>query len=417
MKITDRIKHAWNVFKNDEPIGYSSYMDMSSGPNYKLTNRYTDISIAKTIFDRIASDVSLINFRHIKINNETEDEYPMKTELNKCLSLEANIDQSYIQFFHDLVYSMFEEGVVAVVPVDTTINPKNSNAFDVLTMRVGKIINWYPEYVKVSLYNEKNGRKEDVIVKKSVCAIIENPFYTTMNTNNATLKRLIKALNLSDIIDQNVAQNKFNMILQLPYIAKTDIKKEQAASRIKDIENQLVNNKYGIAYVDGTEKITQLSRPIDTSINEKVKILTTELYNQLGLTPKIFDGTAGQQELINYNSRTIELIAKVISIEFTRKFLSKTARTQGQTISFNKDPFKLVPVTEISNLADTFTRNAILTPNEIRKIVGFRPHNDPSADLLGNRNIADVNQIPNEQGYEQEQEVPEENEYPEDYYE
>jgi hypothetical protein len=337
-------------------------------------------------------DVSMTSFKHVKVNLDNEDVTDMNTGLNDCLTLEANIDQSHIQFIHDLVYSMFDEGVVAVVPVDTTIDPDVSGSYDINTMRVGKIVNWFPKSVEVDVYNDNTGQNERIFANKKNIAIVENPLYAVINDSNSTLKRLIKKLNQLDNLDNIVDSGRLDLLLSVPYGIKTETQRKMAEKRIGDIEGQLAFGRNGIAYIDATEKVTQLNRPVNSQLPETINTLEAMFYNQLGLTQNIFNGTANESELRTYYSRTIDPIVDTIVAEFKRKFLTKTARTQGQTITSYRDIFKTITVESIGNLGDSFRRNYIATSNEIRKIAGLKPHNDPRADELFNPNIADNNQ-------------------------
>lgn len=393
MKVTNRIKHAWNAFtKNDQLLTYDRGPS-SSRPRHKHTTYFNTSSYVSSIYNRIAMDVSMTGFKHVKINPENEDVTDMLTGLNNCLTVEANIDQTHIQFIHDLVYSMFDEGVVAVVPVETTLNPEVSGGYDILSLRVGKIVNWFPKHVTVKLYNDNTGQEEDVTVEKRHCAIVENPLYAIVNDENSTLKRLIRKLNQLDDIDAIAASNRLDLLVSLPYALKTDMQKTMAEKRIRDIETQLAAGVNGIAYIDSTEKVTQLNRPSNPQLPETIKNLTSQFYNQLGLTENIFNGTAGEAELRIYYSRTIDPIVDNIVAEFRRKFLTKTARTQGQTIISHRDVFKTVTVETVAALGDSFRRNYIASSNEIRRIVGLKPSNDPRADELFNPNIADNKQM------------------------
>jgi hypothetical protein len=337
-------------------------------------------------------DVAMTSFKHVKVNSENEDVTDMKTGLNDCLTLEANIDQSNIQFIHDLVYSMFDEGSVAVVPVDTTLDPNVSGAYDINTMRVGKVVSWFPKSVEVDLYNDNTGQNERIFIDKKNVAIIENPLYAVINDENSTLKRLIKKLNQLDNIDNIVDSGRLDLLLSVPYGIKTETQRKMAEKRISDIEGQLRFGQNGIAYIDATEKVTQLNRPVNSQLPETIKGLEEMFYNQLGLTQNIFNGTANETELRTYYSRTIDPIVDTIVAEFKRKFLTKTARSQGQTIVSYRDIFKTITVEAIGNLGDSFRRNYIASSNEIRKIVGLKPSNDPRADELFNPNIADNKQ-------------------------
>ena len=397
MGIVDRISHAWNAFRsNDNGDEFRKSFDYgvsSSRPNFKLAgSRWSASSLSKTVYNRIATDCSMVKIDHVKISKDGSSQVVMKSGLERCLNVEANIDQNARDFMHDLVYSMLDEGVIAVVPTETTLNPALTGGFDITTLRVGKIIQWYPKHVRVRLYNENRGVDEDITFEKKYVAIIENPFYAVINDENATLKRLIRKLELLDSRDEEIASGRFNMLIQLPYAIKGDLKRQQAEERIRELETQLGNSKYGVAYTDGTEKVVQLNRPIDNDLSDQIKYLQEQFYNQIGATENIFNGTAGEIETRSYYNRTIDPIIATIISEFRRKWLTETARTQGQELVSHRDPFTLVPVEQLANIADTFTRNAILTSNEIRKIVGFGPSNDPVANELSNKNIADVNQ-------------------------
>jgi Phage portal protein len=390
MKITSRIKHAWNAFTNNESLTYD-YGYSSSRPIHKSPSFITAASYVSAIYNRIAMDVSMTGFKHVKINPDNEDVADMKTGLNNCLTVESNIDQTHIQLIQDLVYSMFDEGVVAVVPVETTISPKVSAGYDINSLRVGKIVNWFPKHVKVKLYNELTGQNQDIMLEKKDVAIIENPLYAIVNDENSTLKRLIRKLSQLDDID-SIGPNRLDLLISVPYGIKTESQRKMAEKRIKDIEAQLAFGRNGIAYIDGTEKAQQLNRPLNSQLPETIDSLTQQFYNQLGLTANVFNGTASEVELRTYYTRTIDPIVENIVAEFNRKFLTKTARTQGQAIVYYRDMFKTVPVEIISNLGDSFRRNSIASSNELRKLIGLRPSNDPRADELFNPNIADKNQ-------------------------
>jgi len=336
--------------------------------------------------------VSMTVFKHIKINPKNLDVTDMVTGLNECLTLEANIDQTHIQFIQDLVYSMFDEGVVALVPIETTLNPEVTGSYDINSIRVGKVVNWFPRHVEVNLYNEATGQNERIVIAKNNCAIVENPLYAVVNDENSTLKRLIRKLNQLDDIDAIAASQRLDLVISVPYAVKTETQKNMAEARIKDIESQLAMGRNGIAYMDATEKITQLNRPVNPQLPETIKNLTNQFYNQLGLTENIFNGTASEVELRVYYSRTIDPIVENIVAEFKRKFLTKTARTQGQTITAQRDMFKTVTVESLGTLGDSFRRNYIASSNEIRKIAGLKPSSDPRADELFNPNIADDKQ-------------------------
>lgn len=389
MGFLDRLQHGWNAFMNKDPTAH--YRNIGPGysrrPDRPVLTRGNERSIVTSIVNRVALDVATLEITHCKVDDNDRFVENVKSSLNECLQLEANLDQTGRAFIQDVVMSMFDEGCVAIVPVDTDIELNNSGSFDILSMRTGKILEWYPEHVKVRVYNEKKGNKEDIVLHKRKVAIIENPFYAVVNEPNSTLQRLMRKLALLDLVDEQSSAGKLDMIIQLPYTIKSEARREQAESRRKDIEMQLTNTKYGIAYVDATEKITQLNRPLENNLMKQIEYLMSILHSQLGITQSILDGTADEQTLLNYHSRTIEPIVSAIVDEMKRKFLTKTARTQKQTITFFRDPFKLVPVNNIADIADKFTRNEVLTSNEIRQIIGFRPSKDPKADELRNSNL------------------------------
>ena len=392
-----RLKHAWNAFAgNRDPtdlngsIGTGYYYR----PDRPRFSRGNERSIVTSVYNRIALDVASINIQHCKLDDNGRFLSVIDSKLNNCLNLEANIDQTGRAFIQDVVMSMLDEGCVAIVPVDTSFNPSVTGSYDVLSMRTGKIIDWYPAHVKVRVYNERIGKKEDIVLPKSTVAIIENPLYAVVNEPSSTMQRLIRKLVLLDSIDEQSGSGKLDLIIQLPYIIKTEARRQQAEQRRKDIEMQLAGSKYGIAYTDGTERITQLNRPVENNLMKQIEYLTSMLYSQLGITQTILDGTADDKTMLNYYSRTIEPIISAIVDAMKRTFLTKTARSQKQTIMFFRDPFKLVPVNDIAEIADKFTRNEIMTSNEIRQIVGMRPSNDPKADQLVNSNIAQPNQEP-----------------------
>lgn len=395
ISIGSRIKHAWNAFLNRDP---TRTVTSESGSYYRpdrpRLSRGNERSIVTSVFNRIALDVASIDIKHCRLDENNRIQEVLNTSLNNCLTLEANLDQTSRAFIQDVVLSMFGEGCVAIVPVDTSVNPNNTESYDILTMRTGKIVEWYPKHIKVNVYNDRTGKKEDIIVKKSKAAIIENPLYAVMNEPNSTLQRLMRKLVLLDTVDEQTSSGKLDLIVQLPYIVKSEARKQQAEERRKDIERQLRGSKYGIAYTDGTEKITQLNRPLESNLMKQIEYLTSMLYSQLGITQAVLDGTADETVMLNYNSRTIEPIISAIVDEMKRKFLTKTARTQRQTVMFFRDPFKLVPVSKIAEIADTFTRNEIMTSNEIRQVIGMSPANDPKADQLVNSNISQPNQGP-----------------------
>ena len=402
-----RLRHAWNAFRNRDPteqfkdIGASYYYR----PDRVRLTRGNERSIVTSIYNRIAIDVASIDIKHCRLDDNERFVSEIDSNLNSCLTLEANIDQTARAFRQDIVMSMFDEGCVAIVPVDTTLDPNKTNSYDILTMRTGKILEWYPQHVKVRVYNEKTGRKEDITVPKSTVGIIENPLYSIINEPNSTMQRLIRKLSLLDITDEQTASGKLDLIIQLPYVIKTEARRQQAENRRKDIEMQLASSKYGIAYTDGTERITQLNRSVENNLLKQIESLTSTLYSQLGITQAILDGTADEKTMLNYNNRTIEPIVSAIVDEMKRKFLTKTARSQKQSILSFRDPFKLVPVNNIADIADKFTRNEVLTSNEIRQIIGFKPSDDPKADELINSNISQPNhgmEMPYEDPYAEE---------------
>lgn len=386
----DRLRHAWNAFFNKDPTMRNVDLGMSYGyrPDRTRFSRGNERTIVTSIYNRIALDVASLQIKHVKLDENERFSSEIKSSLNECLTLSANTDQTARAFWQDAVISMFDEGVVALVPVDTTDDPTITGAFDIHSLRTGQILEWYPQHVKVRVYNEKNGKKEEIVMPKSRVAIIENPLYTVINEPNSTMQRLIRKLAMLDAVDEQSSSGKLDLIIQLPYTIKTDTKRQQADNRRKDIEAQLTGSKYGIAYADATEKITQLNRPLENNLLKQVEYLTSMLYGQLGLTQAIMDGSADEKVMLNYNNRTIEPIVAAIVDELKRKFLTKTARTQGQSILFFRDPFRLVPVGNIAEIADKFTRNEIMTSNEIRQVIGMKPSSDPKADELRNSNIS-----------------------------
>ena len=394
MEIFDRIQHAWNAFMNKDPT--YNYQGVGMGYSYRpdrpRLTRGNERSIINSIFNKIALDVASIDIVHCKLDENNRYIETIDSGLNNCLTLEANIDQTGRAFIQDVVMSMLDEGSVAIVPVDTTINPKDTNSYDIVSMRTGKILAWYPEHVRVQLYNEKTGKKEELILPKKTVGIIENPLYTVINEQNSTMQRLKRKLALLDMVDEQNSSGKLDLIIQLPFVVKSDARRQQAEKRRKDIEMQLVGSKYGIAYTDGTERITQLNRPVDNNLFTQVESLTSMLYSQLGITQSVLDGTADEKTMLNYYNRSIAPFVDAIVDELKRKFLSKTARTRKQSIQAFRDPFKLVPVNELAEIADKFTRNEILSSNEIRQIIGRKPSKDPKADQLVNSNISQPNQ-------------------------
>lgn len=407
-----RLRHAWNAFRNRDPTvnyedGGTSYYRR---PDRIHLTRGNERSLVTSVYNRIALDVAAIGIKHCKIDENGRYLYDMKSELNNCLNLSANQDQTGRAFIQDVVMSMLDEGCVAIVPTDTTLNPKETQSYDILSMRTGKIIQWRPKQVQIRLYNESTGKKEEIWLPKKSVAIVENPLYAVINEPNSTMQRLMRKLSLLDVTDEQTASGKLDLIIQLPYVIKTEARKQQAENRRKDIEMQLAGSKYGIAYTDGTERITQLNRSVENNLMKQVEYLTNLLYSQLGVTQAVLEGTADEQAMLNYYSRTIEPIVSAIVDEMKRKFLSKTARTQLQTIAFFRDPFKLVPVNNIADIADKFTRNEILTSNELRQIIGMKPSKDPKADELRNSNISQSKDDPMNQPYGTENEYYEEGE-------
>lgn len=390
MSFGSRLKHVWNAFTGNIQM---NYRDLGMSYPYRADrprmSRGNERSIVTSVYNRIALDVAALNVQHVRLDENGRFLSVIDDGLNNCLTLEANVDQTARSFIQDVVISMFDEGSVAIVPVDTTTDPNVSGSSDIQSLRVGQILDWYPQYIRTRVYNEQTGRKEDIVVPKSAVAIIENPLYAVINEPNSTMQRLIRKLNLLDVIDEQSGSGKLDLIIQLPYVIKTEARRQQAENRRKDIESQLSGSKYGIAYTDGTEHITQLNRSVNNNLMSQIEYLTSMLYSQLGITQSILDGTADEKTMLNYNNRTIEPIISAIVDEMKRKFLTKTARSQRQSISFFRDPFKLVPVNEIAEIADKFTRNEIMTSNEIRQVVGMKPSDDPRADELRNKNLSE----------------------------
>ena len=381
--------HAWNAFTNRDPtyprtLGESYY----HRPDRIQFTRGNERSIATAVYNRIAMDVAAVGIRHVKLDENGRYSSDIDSGLNKCLNLEANIDQTGRAFIQDVVMSMLDEGCVAIVPVDTSMDPTVSGSYSIDSMRTGKIVQWYPQHVKVRLYNDRTGKKQEVTLPKSTVAIIENPLYAVINEPNSTMQRLIRKLSLLDVTDEQTASGKLDLIIQLPYVIKTQSKRDEAERRRKEIERQLAGSKYGIAYADGTERVTQLNRSVENNLMKQIEYLTEMLYSQLGITQTVMDGTADEKTMLNYNNRSIEPIVSAIVDELKRKFLTKTARSQGQSIMMFRDPFKLVPVDNIAEIADKFTRNEIMTSNEFRQVIGMKPSNDPKADQLVNANIS-----------------------------
>lgn len=389
MTLGSRLKHAWNAFMNRAPTVNHYYGGNSYRPGSRRYGRGADRSIITSIYNRIAMDAAAIKIRHVRLDENERFVDEIDSGLNQCLAMEANVDQSGRAFIQDAVLSMLDEGCVALAPIDTDDEPVITGAYDILTMRTGRILDWFPQYVRMNIYNDRTGEREDLIMPKREVAIIENPFYAVMNEPNSTLQRLIRKLNLLDTVDEQSSSGKLDLIIQLPYVIKSEARRKQAEQRRKDIEDQLSGSKYGIAYTDGTERVVQLNRPVENNLMSQIEYLTSMLFSQLGITQSILDGTADDKTMLNYYSRTIEPIVAAIADETKRKFLTKTARSQGQSIEFFRDPFKLVPVNDIAEIADKFTRNEIMTSNELRQIVGMKPSKDPKADELRNSNLSE----------------------------
>lgn len=393
LNLITRLAHAWNAFTSRDPTQYIiTGPGHSSRPDRPRLSRGNEKSIATSIFNRIALDVSSVNIKHCRLDKNGRYVEDIDSGLNNCLNLEANKDQTGRAFIQDVVLSMLDEGCVALVPVETTIDPKSSNSYQIDSMRTGKITEWYPDMVRVRLYNDRTGEKEEILLPKNQVAIIENPLYAVVNEYNSTMQRLIRKLSLLDVTDEQTASGKLDLIIQLPYVIKTEARREQAERRRKDIIDQLAGSQYGIAYTDGTEKITQLNRSLENNLLKQVEYLTNMVYSQLGITQSVLDGTADEKTMLNYMNRTVEPIISAIVDELKRKFLTKTARSQLQSIVYFRDPFRLVPVNDIAEIADKFTRNEIMTSNEIRQIVGMQPSKDPKADKLVNSNISQAKQ-------------------------
>lgn len=387
MSFGSRLKHAWNAFMNRAPTNY-----LGGGayrPDRRRFSRGVDRTIVTSVYNRIAMDVAAINIRHVQLDENGRYLKEVESGLNTCLSLEANLDQTGRAFIQDAVMSMMDEGCVALVPIDTTLDPEKTDSYDVLSIRTGRILDWHPQHVRVNVYNERTGLREDLVMPKSQVAIIENPLYAVINEPNSTMQRLVRKLNLLDAVDEQSSSGKLDLIIQLPYVIKSEARRKQAEARRKDIEDQLSGSKYGIAYTDGTERVVQLNRPVENNLMSQIEYLTSMLFSQLGITQGILDGSTDDKTMLNYYNRLIEPILSVIVDEIKRKFLTKTARTQGKSIEFFRDPFKLVPVNDIAEIADKFTRNEIMTSNEIRQIVGMKPSGDPKADELRNANLSE----------------------------
>lgn len=387
--LSDKLQHAWNIFTNRDPTGLSSVGGPTSSyrPDRPIPTMGKNQTIINSIINRIAMDIATININHVRVDDNNRFLDIIDSGLNECLSLSANLDQTSMAFIQDVVISMLDEGVVAIIPVDMETDPKSSGGFDIKSLRTASILEWRPDHVRVRVYNEKTGLKEDIEVPKRLACIIENPLYTVMNAPNSTMKRLIRKMYLLDMIDEQNSSGKLDLIIQLPYIVKSEARRQQAENRRKDIEMQLTGSKYGIAYTDGTEKITQLNRPVENNLFQQVEYLTNSLYSQLGITPAIIDGTADEKTMLNYYNRTIDPIINAIILEMKRKFLTKTARSRKQSIMYFRNQFTLASVTEIAEIADKFTRNEIASSNDIRQLIGWKPSNDPSADELRNKNL------------------------------
>jgi hypothetical protein len=392
----ERLKKGWNAFRNNkdptfEQAQWNVYSSTFRPDRLRLTGG-NEKSIITAIYNRIALDVSSISIKHVRVDENGRYKEEMDSHLNNVLTLDANTDQTGRALIQDAVMSMFDEGVVAIVPVDVKGDPLLSDSYDIYTVRTAKILEWYPKHIRVSMYDERTGKRDEIIIPKRIAAIVENPFYSVMNDRNSVLKRLVRKLNLLDAVDEQSASGKMDLIIQLPYSAKTPLKKQQAEDRRHDIESQLIDSKYGIAYIDGTEHVVQLNRAVENNMMSSIEYLTSMLYSQLTLTPEVMNGSAKEEVMLNYNNRTVEPIVAAIVDEMNRKYLTPTARTQGQRIQYFREPFRLVPINGIADIADTFTRNEILSPNEIRGIVGFRPSDDAEADKLRNRNINQAKQ-------------------------
>lgn len=392
MGIGSKLKHAWNAFSSNEEDEFTQSWGTAisygtARPDRLRLNISNERSIVSSIYTRLAIDFASISIRHVKLDENDRYLSEIKSGLNNCLRLEANIDQGARAFRQDVAMSLFDQGVIALVPVDTSMNPNVTGGYDIQTMRVGTIVRWMPRHVRVSLYNDNSGKREEVTLEKKYVAIVENPLYSVMNEPNSTLQRLIRKLSLLDAVDEQVSSGKLDLIIQLPYVIKSDARRQQAEKRREDIEFQLKGSKYGIAYTDGTEKITQLNRPAENNLMAQIEYLVEMLYSQLGLTPEVMNGTADEKTMLNYINRTIEPLLDAVTEGMKRTFLTKTARTQGQSIEYFRDPFKLVPIANIAEIADKFTRNEIMSSNEIRAAIGYKPSSDAKADQLVNSNM------------------------------
>lgn len=408
MGFIDRLQHGWNAFMNKDPT--NCYRDIGSSFSYRPDRtRFTrgnERSIVTSVYNRIALDVAAIKIQHVQLDDDGRFLNVVDSGLNTCLNLDANIDQTGRAFIQDIVMSMMDEGCVAIVPVETDVNPDITSGFDITSMRVGQILDWYPQHVRVRVYNGQTGLKQDIILPKNNVAIIENPLYAVINEPNSTMQRLIRKLNLLDAVDEQSSSGKLDLIIQLPYVIKSEARRQQAEQRRKDIETQLSGSKYGIAYTDGTERITQLNRSVENNLMKQIEYLTSMLYSQLGITQAVLDGTADERTMLNYYDRTIEPIVAALVDEMKRKFLTKTARSRHKSIMYFRDPFKLVPVADLAEISDKFTRNEIATSNEIRQVIGWKPSKDPKADELRNSNLS----TPSESGSADKQSDSEENE-------
>jgi putative sterol carrier protein len=392
------LKHAWNVFTTNvnkaRPYGYYGTGNAGRRPDRLRFRIPNERSLVSSIYTRLSIDVASIDMRHVRLDDEKRYKEDIDSGLNNCLTVEANIDQAARAFRQDIALTLFDRGVAALVPVDTTISPETSGGYDILTLRVGEITQWFPQHVRISVYNEESAQREEITLHKTAVAIVENPLYSVMNEPNSTLQRLLQKLNLLDVVDEQSASGKLDIIIQLPYVIKSEARREQAEQRRKDIEFQLKGSQYGIAYTDGTEKITQLNRPAENNMMAQIEYLTQMLYGQLGLTEEVMNGTADEKAMLNYWNRTIEPVLSAITEAMIRTFLTKTARTQKQTVAFFRDPFRLVPIENIAEIADKFTRNEIMTSNEMRQVVGMAPHPDPKADKLMNSNMPQGSDTP-----------------------
>lgn len=399
MGFAEQLRHGWNAFLNKDPTGIHNNMGMGYAyrPDRPRLSRGNERTIVTSVYNRIALDVAALTIQHVRLDDDGRFLEVIDSDLNQCLTLAANVDQTARAFIQDVVMSMLDEGCVAIVPVDTKFTPTETNVYDVETMRTGEIVEWYPKHVKVKVYNERIGQKQEIVLPKSAVAIVENPLYAVMNEPNSTMQRLIRKLNLLDAVDEQSGSGKLDLIIQLPYTIKTEARRRQAENRRADIERQLSGSKYGIAYTDGTEHVTQLNRAVENNLMSQIEYLMSMFYSQLGITTSVLDGTADEKTMLNYYNRTIEPIVSAIVDAMILKFLTKTARTQGQSIAYFRDPFKLVPVADLAEISDKLTRNEIATSNEIRQIIGWKPSEDPVADQLRNKNLnpsGDVGSIP-----------------------